>query len=79
MRRVGAAGHEVASHGHLHLRAGWHSLASFREDVRRSKLVLEELLGQPILGFRAPEWSLRSAANPRLRVVAELGFLYDIG
>lgn len=77
VREVAAAGHEIGSHGRLHLRAGWLSLASFREDVRRSKLALEDLLGQPILGFRAPEWSLRSAANPRLRVVAELGFGYD--
>jgi peptidoglycan-N-acetylglucosamine deacetylase len=76
-RAVATAGHEVGSHGFLHLRAGWQSRQAFREDIRRSRLLLEDLLGEAVLGFRAPEWSLRTLANPRLRTVAEAGFLYD--
>ncbi len=77
VREVAAAGHEVASHGYLHLRAGERSVAQFREDVRRAKSELEELIGHRVVGFRAPEWSLRVASNPRLRVLSELGFSYD--
>jgi len=71
------AGHEVASHGDLHLRAGDRSVAAFRDDVARSRDGLEQLLGEAVLGFRAPEWSIRWPGDPRLRVVAEAGFAYD--
>ena len=71
------AGHEVACHGELHLRANDRPPAEFRADVTGAKARLEDLIGAEVVGFRAPEWSLRSAANPRLRVVAEAGFRYD--
>jgi polysaccharide deacetylase family protein (PEP-CTERM system associated) len=77
IREIVRAGHEVASHGYLHLRACERSPRAFREDVERSKDLLEDVVGEPVLGFRAPEWSLRSLASSRLPVVAEAGFLYD--
>ena len=39
--------------------------------------LLEDLIGAPVYGYRAPEWSLRDPSNPRLRLVAEAGFRYD--
>ena len=77
IREIVRAGHEVGSHGYLHLRACERSLASFRADVERSKDLLEDVVGEPVLGFRAPEWSLRSLGSSRLPVVSEAGFLYD--
>lgn len=77
VREIADAGHEVASHGYLHLRAGDRSVEEFRRDVGRSKELLENLIGRSVRGFRAPEWSLRVASNPRLRTLAELGFSYD--
>jgi hypothetical protein len=72
-----AAGHEIACHGDLHLRANDRSPATFRADIARAKAQLEDLVGREVRGFRAPEWSLRRAANPRFRLVAECGFRYD--
>jgi peptidoglycan/xylan/chitin deacetylase (PgdA/CDA1 family) len=77
IREIAGAGHEVASHGYLHLRASGRSPAAFRSDVERCKDLLEDLVSEPVLGFRAPEWSLRSLGSSRLPIVAELGFLYD--
>lgn len=77
IREIAEAGHEIASHGYLHLRAGWRSAAVFRSDVERCKDLLEDLVGEPVLGFRAPEWSLRGLGSSRLPIVAELGFVYD--
>lgn len=77
IREIAEAGHEVASHGYLHLRACERPAETFRSDVQRSKELLEDLIGEPVLGFRAPEWSLRGLGSSRLRIVAELGFLYD--
>lgn len=77
IREIARAGHEVASHGYLHLRACERSLKAFRSDVEHSKDLLEDVVGEPVLGFRAPEWSLRSLGSSRLPIVAEAGFLYD--
>jgi polysaccharide deacetylase family protein (PEP-CTERM system associated) len=77
IREIVAAGHEVASHGHLHLRACERPLEAFQADIERSKEILEDVTGEPVLGFRAPEWSLRSLGSARLPIVAETGFLYD--
>jgi len=77
VREIERAGHEIACHGDLHLRANDRSLREFREDLRRARQRLEDCVGRPVIGFRAPEWSLRRPDNPRLRIVAELGFHYD--
>jgi peptidoglycan/xylan/chitin deacetylase (PgdA/CDA1 family) len=77
VREIAAAGHEVASHGYLHLRAYDRSPAGFARDLRHSKSVLEDVLGRPVLGFRAPEWSLRGLGDARFPLIAEAGFRYD--
>lgn len=77
VREIADAGHEIGSHGYLHLRATERSPKAFAADLRRSKALLEDLTGQAVLGFRAPEWSLRSLGNSRLPLVADAGFLYD--
>lgn len=77
VREIAEAGHEIGSHGYLHLRATERSPRAFAADLKRSKALLEDLVGEPVLGFRAPEWSLRSLGNARLPLVAEAGFLYD--
>jgi len=77
VRELAARGHEVASHGELHLRVDELSVDEFRRALGDAKARLEDVLGTPVAGYRAPEWSLRRTANPRLRVVAELGFQFD--
>ncbi|HYG64035.1 MAG TPA: polysaccharide deacetylase family protein [Thermoanaerobaculia bacterium] len=77
VREIADAGHEVGSHGYLHFRACDRSPEAFRSDLERSKKLLEDVTGTRVLGFRAPEWSLRSLASPCLPLVAEAGFLYD--
>jgi len=77
VRRIASGGHEVASHGDLHRRLFEMTLPQFREDLRRGKGTLEELLGLPVTAYRAPEWSMGSAANPALGVLVEEGFRID--
>jgi polysaccharide deacetylase family protein (PEP-CTERM system associated) len=77
IREIAAAGHEVASHGHHHLRASQRPLPELLADLRRAKDILEDLVGAPVEGYRAPEWSLRALSSPRVPLVAEAGYLYD--
>jgi polysaccharide deacetylase family protein (PEP-CTERM system associated) len=60
MRRIAAAGHELASHGYDHTRVDRLSPASFREDVRRTKGTIEEIAGCRLIGYRAPTFSIGS-------------------
>lgn len=77
VRRIAAGGHEVGSHGDMHGRLWEVPPAAAREDVRRSKETLEQLLGTAVTAYRAPEWSMRSASNPLLEILAREGFRVD--
>jgi len=63
VRRIVAAGHELASHGYGHQRASAQDPASFSADITRSKAILEDVGCRPVLGYRAPSFSI-GAANP---------------
>lgn len=63
IRRIVAAGHELASHGYGHVRATEQTPADFRNDILRAKRVLEDLSGLEVQGYRAPSFSI-GEANP---------------
>jgi polysaccharide deacetylase family protein (PEP-CTERM system associated) len=58
VRRVVAAGHEVASHGYAHLRASEQSEDAFFADIHLAKILLEDISGQAVKGYRAPSFSI---------------------
>lgn len=77
VRRCREAGHEVASHGTMHDRLHRLDAPSMLADVRDSKSLLEDLIGEPIFGYRAPTWSLTRDTAWAVDVLAEAGFAYD--
>ncbi len=77
VRKVADAGHEIGCHGDLHRRVFEMSLDEFRQDVRKAKEELEQQAGARVTSFRAPEWSMRSGANPALAILVEEGFRID--
>ena len=77
LRRVADAGHEVASHGHAHLRASQQSRIEFLHDVVLSKTILEQLTGQAVLGYRAPSFSIGAANLWAFDVLREAGYRYS--
>ncbi len=70
-------GHELASHGFSHQRATIMTPDEFREDVSRSKQVLEAASGQAILGYRAPSFSFNDSNIWVYNILKELGFEYS--
>jgi len=76
-RSIAAAGHEIASHGWDHRRVTQQSPDEFRDSVRRSKAVLEGLLGAPVLGFRAPSFSIVPNRAWAIDILIEEGYRYD--
>lgn len=77
VRELAAAGHEIASHGWDHRRVTEQGPAEFRESVRRTKGVLEDLTGSAVLGFRAPSFSIVPGREWALDVLLEEGYVYD--
>jgi polysaccharide deacetylase family protein (PEP-CTERM system associated) len=77
VRAIQSAGHEIASHGWDHRRVHTFNPNSFREDIRRSKNVLEQITSTAVLGYRAPTFSIVRETAWALDVLAEEGLLYD--
>lgn len=77
VRRIVAAGHELASHGWDHTRADSQDPATFRADIRRARDVLEDIGGVLVTGYRAATFSI-GARNPwAFSVLAEEGYRYS--
>ncbi|HJZ55122.1 MAG TPA: polysaccharide deacetylase family protein, partial [Gemmataceae bacterium] len=77
VRAIHAAGHEVGSHSWEHSRVHRFTPDSFREDLLRSKDVLEQTIGDAVVGFRAPTFSIDRSTGWAIDVLAECGFEYD--
>ena len=58
VREIVANGHELASHGHAHLRASEQTEAGFYADIQLAKIVLEDVAGHEVKGYRAPSFSI---------------------
>jgi polysaccharide deacetylase family protein (PEP-CTERM system associated) len=77
VRRIAALGHEVASHGYGHELVYDLSPARFRDDVRRTRALLEDLSGTAVDGYRAPGFSVTSRSLWALDILIEEGYRYD--
>jgi polysaccharide deacetylase family protein (PEP-CTERM system associated) len=77
VRRIAAAGHEVASHGYEHQLVYSLTPRQFRDDVRRAKAALECAAGTAVLGYRAPSFSITNRSLWALDVLIEEGYAYD--
>lgn len=77
VRSIGDAGHEVASHGYSHTRIHHQVPAEFREDVTRAKKLLEDVSGRPVLGYRAPSYSIGKNTLWAIEELENAGYLYS--
>lgn len=77
VREIAAGGHEIATHGWSHTLVYQMSPAVFRDELRRSIRVLEQIGGQKIVGHRAPFFSITRRSLWALDILAEEGLRYD--
>lgn len=77
VKRIHAAGHEIASHGHQHELVYDIGPDAFRQDVRRAKATLEATTGIAVRGYRAPSFSITRQSMWALDVLVEEGYAYD--
>ena len=77
VREIQARRHEVASHGYGHLEIFRQTPEEFRADVCRGKDILEQILGEPVRGYRAPDFSIIRESLWALEELSQAGFAYD--
>ena len=77
VREIEKAGHEIGSHGWSHTLVYRLTRSQFKEEVVRTKSLLEDISGSPVRGFRAPSYSITKASLWALEVLAEAGHTYD--
>lgn len=77
VRDIDAAGHEIASHSYWHQRVYRQSPAEFRDDLCRSRDVLEAITGKAVTAYRAPTFSITNRSLWALDILAHEGFRVD--
>ena len=74
VREIRSRGHEIASHGHAHSLPTALTHKEFKTDLLNSKKILEDMIGQPVYGYRAPSFAID---NDILEIIRACGYLYD--
>lgn len=74
---IAEAGHEIACHSYWHGRVDQLTPEQFRDETARTKELLEQQSGRPVLGYRAPTFSITPGAEWAFDVLLDLGFTYD--
>ena len=77
VREIHQAGHEIASHGYWHHLIYNQTPDEFRNDIRLSRKVLEDIIGVGVYIYRAPSFSITERSRWALEILVEEGFFVD--
>jgi polysaccharide deacetylase family protein (PEP-CTERM system associated) len=77
VKQIAKRGHEVACHGYSHHLVYQQTRQQFKEDVLRSKQLLENITGLPVIGYRAPNFSIIKESLWAIDILQSCGFEYD--
>lgn len=77
VKRIVGGGHEIASHGWDHSRVSTQTPEEFRKDIERTRRVLQDISGEPVLGYRAASYSIGASESWAWEQLAEAGHHYS--
>jgi polysaccharide deacetylase family protein (PEP-CTERM system associated) len=77
IREIASRGHEVASHGMSHKLVFNQTPEEFSSETYESKALLEDIIGVPVIGYRASTYSITRRSLWALDILSEAGFAYD--
>lgn len=77
VRDIHAAGHEVGIHGYDHRPITVMTPDQFREDIRKAKGIVEGIISEAVLGYRAPTFSVVDETMWAVEILMEEGVKYD--
>jgi len=75
--KIHALGHHIGCHSYQHELSFRFNREGFKQDTEKSKILIENLIGESINVFRAPGFSISEKNIWALEVLSELGFEYD--
>jgi polysaccharide deacetylase family protein (PEP-CTERM system associated) len=77
VRRIAAEGHEIGCHSNRHESVNVQSPEQFQADTRAAKARIEDALGDAVVGYRAPNFSIGRAQAWAYQILLDEGFRYD--
>jgi len=77
VRRIASRGHEIACHGYSHRLIYEQTPDDFRAETTKAKSILEDLIDDPVLGYRAATYSITEKSLWALDILWDAGFTYD--
>jgi polysaccharide deacetylase family protein (PEP-CTERM system associated) len=77
VRMISGAGHEIASHGYDHTMVNRLTPEMFRKDIRKSKRILEDIIGTSVKGYRAPTFSITERTSWAYEILQQEGYSYS--
>lgn len=77
IKDIHAAGHDIGCHSYYHRLIYDLTPEEFRQDTKAAKDILEQIIGQPVLTYRAPSYSITRKSLWAVNILHELGFKYD--
>ena len=77
VKKIVASGHELASHGWEHIRVNTQTPQEFRQDIERTRKLLQDIGGEPVKGYRAASYSIGASEAWAWEELAEAGYSYS--
>lgn len=77
IRELDKAGHELASHTYTHEKTYDLTPQQFREEIKKTKNAIENIIGKKIVAHRSPFFSITAKSLWALDILAEEGFTVD--
>ena len=77
VKKIVSEGHELASHGYLHIRVSDQTPEQFLKDISRTKALLEDLGGKAVKGYRAASFSMSEKTPWAHEQLHQAGYTYS--
>jgi polysaccharide deacetylase family protein (PEP-CTERM system associated) len=77
VREIHRRGHEIGSHSYWHRLIYSQTPEEFRNDLRRSRDLLQDAIGAPVRAHRAPSFSITQNSLWAFDILSEEGFVID--
>ena len=77
VRVIHKGGHEIATHGYAHRLIYSQTPEGFKSDVKRSLDVIQDIIGEKVIGYRAPSFSITKKSLWAIEILESCGLKYD--
>jgi polysaccharide deacetylase family protein (PEP-CTERM system associated) len=77
VREAGQQGHEIACHSYSHRLVYEMTPDEFLDDIRKAKHIIEDITGAPVLGYRAPCFSVTKGTPWFFDKLLQAGYQFD--